>query len=195
MYTPLDKLPQSVRKLYEYNPNEAKKLLAEAGYPNGFKTEILCTSAHESILSVIKAYWANIGVDLRFDVKEDSIWRSYYVTKQHKEMYYLYGGWASPYRFLDTYVRASKNVSMVDDPRVNEAKRFVDSNFFNVPLIDKTIQELVPYILEQCWVIEPPHPYLYTIWPPWVKNYHGEFSPGLYNAYNFVPSIWLDTRS
>ena len=36
VYTPLDKLPPSARELYTYNPEKAKKLLAEAGYPNGF---------------------------------------------------------------------------------------------------------------------------------------------------------------
>jgi peptide/nickel transport system substrate-binding protein len=36
VYTPLDKLPPSARELYSYNPAKAKKLLAEAGYPNGF---------------------------------------------------------------------------------------------------------------------------------------------------------------
>jgi peptide/nickel transport system substrate-binding protein len=36
IYVPLEKLPPSVRELYTYNPEKAKKLLAEAGYPNCF---------------------------------------------------------------------------------------------------------------------------------------------------------------
>ena len=42
---PLDKMPQSVQTLYKHNPEGAKKLLAEAGYPSGFKTSVVCSSA------------------------------------------------------------------------------------------------------------------------------------------------------
>ncbi len=36
VYTPFEKLPPAAKELFIYNPEKAKKLLAEAGYPNGF---------------------------------------------------------------------------------------------------------------------------------------------------------------
>jgi peptide/nickel transport system substrate-binding protein len=41
--------PPEVRKYLAYNPSEAKKLLAEAGYPNGLDMEVLATLAHGTI--------------------------------------------------------------------------------------------------------------------------------------------------
>ncbi|MDP6577425.1 MAG: ABC transporter substrate-binding protein, partial [Dehalococcoidales bacterium] len=35
LYTPLEEMPRSVQELFEYHPDKAKELLAEAGYPDG----------------------------------------------------------------------------------------------------------------------------------------------------------------
>ena len=42
LYLGLDdpEMPASVKELYSYNPDKAKELLKEAGYPNGFKTSL-----------------------------------------------------------------------------------------------------------------------------------------------------------
>lgn len=39
-YTPIAQLPASVQETFGYHPDEAKQLLAAAGYPNGFNTTI-----------------------------------------------------------------------------------------------------------------------------------------------------------
>jgi ABC-type transport system substrate-binding protein len=43
LYLGLDdpEMPAEVKDMYTYNPDKAKELLAEAGYPNGFKTDIV----------------------------------------------------------------------------------------------------------------------------------------------------------
>jgi ABC-type transport system substrate-binding protein len=56
---------------YEYNPEKAKQLLAEAGYPNGFTTSIM-TSGDERkrIAEVIQANLADVGVTASIEMLE-----------------------------------------------------------------------------------------------------------------------------
>ncbi len=62
-------------KPYAYDPALAKKLLAEAGYPNGFETELLCPSdMPKELCEVIAAYWSQVGVKAKVKVLDYSAW-------------------------------------------------------------------------------------------------------------------------
>src|SRR5262249_51524557 len=52
-FEPLEAMPDTVKELYAYNPAKAKKLLAEAGYPNGFSFKVQgcsCAPDHMDLL-------------------------------------------------------------------------------------------------------------------------------------------------
>jgi len=53
-----------------YNPEKAKQLLAEAGYPNGFKTSILTGERSRDAATAIKAYLEAIGLEVKLDVAD-----------------------------------------------------------------------------------------------------------------------------
>ena len=72
-----DSWPQAVREGYTYNPAGAKQLLKEAGYPNGFKATITTQASYVDLLSIVKAYFLDIGVDLVFDLKESGAYNTY----------------------------------------------------------------------------------------------------------------------
>ena len=56
---PYDEWPQDLKNEYAYNPEAAKKLLAEAGYPHGFKTNIVADIAADlELLEIVKKYYA-----------------------------------------------------------------------------------------------------------------------------------------
>ncbi len=54
---------------YPYNPAKAKQLLAEAGYPNGFKTKLFYRTAAEfdQVFAAVQAYLRAVGIDLDLD--------------------------------------------------------------------------------------------------------------------------------
>jgi peptide/nickel transport system substrate-binding protein len=69
-----------------YDPEKAKTMLAEAGYPDGFKTEMIYSSGNtvlENISTVLKEQWSKIGVDLQLNPMEGPTVSSYFQNLKH----------------------------------------------------------------------------------------------------------------
>jgi peptide/nickel transport system substrate-binding protein len=193
IFVPLEEMPESVRENYSYNPDKAKALLAEAGYPNGFKTEIICWQNQVDILSLVKESWAKIGVDLNLDVREYAVYNSTLMLRSHKEMAFAYLSSVAPHVMLNFMPTFFQDWAMVDDARVKEAYEIVRKNVVvNEPEANRALREVYPYILEQAWYVETPAPYNFTVWQPWVKGYNGEFTVGYSQPYNYPIWLWYD---
>ena len=65
-------------KPYEYNPEKAKKLLAEAGYPNGFKMVLMHPTGRylqdKQVAEAIQAYLSKIGIKVELKTMD---WASF----------------------------------------------------------------------------------------------------------------------
>jgi peptide/nickel transport system substrate-binding protein len=192
IHIPLNELPESIRELFEYHPDKARQLLAEAGYPDGFKTEIVCSSAYADLLSVIKEYWANIGVELELLVKDAAVYSSIRVRKTHKQMIVAPLSGALPFKFYVTGPGKVWNMSIVDDPVINEAYEAISVDYFDEPKRRQLMKEMIPYMLEQEYFFQFPGTYVYNFWQPWIKSYHGESYVGYTNFYSYCNYIWLD---
>ncbi len=195
-FTPYEKLPPNIKETFDYQPDKAKALLAEAGYPNGFKTSIITPPDQDAIdlLSIVKNYWSKIGIDLTLDVKDATVQQSIRTARSHTEMFINSQGTASAYSMPTLNPVHFANSSMVNDPYINERRDqiWAFENITNQELKDKLLNEIHLRGLEMVYMIGLPCPNAYTLWQPWVQNYHGENSIGHLNDLTFVNYIWLD---
>jgi peptide/nickel transport system substrate-binding protein len=54
---------------YPYDPQKAKRLLAEAGYPNGFKIKyvVITTRPFRDLAPVLQDYWKQVGIEIEIE--------------------------------------------------------------------------------------------------------------------------------
>ena len=67
-------MPEETRVLYEYHPELAKQMIADAGYPNGFKMklEMVDTFPQADIAAVLVDQWSKIGVEVELVVLDSA---------------------------------------------------------------------------------------------------------------------------
>ena len=208
-YTPLDQMPDtpftpgsecSVQELFTYNNNtltKAKQLLSEAGYPDGFKCSIITNSPQGAdFLSIIKQYFATIGVDLEIQQLEPSSFVSLQRNRSYEEG--IYAGIPTapfPYDMKQTRVSDFDDLSYYHSTYTDQ----VYEDELNYLMKDdakyaSTLKAAVPYILEQCPGIWTPVPRTYLMWWPWLQNYHGEQSLGCDDELLFLDYVWMDQQ-
>ncbi len=65
-------------------------------------------------------------------------------------------------------------------------------NMNNQAKKDQLMKQYSLYELEKAYFIQLPSPYVYNMWQPWLKNYHGEIGLGYGMEGNWVKYTWLD---
>ncbi|MDO8568372.1 MAG: ABC transporter substrate-binding protein [Dehalococcoidales bacterium] len=199
LWIPLEQYPEVARKLFEYHPEEARQLMKDAGYPNGFKAEIITRAPDVDMLSIVANYWKkNLNVDMEIKVVEPGVWTNYELNFKNKPNM-LMGSVSpsSPMKLISVRPgRQDRNSSVITDPYVEEVFFKAMANYFDPPARAKVLREFFPYIWEHAWFIQFPAPEFSIFWQPWVKNYYGVIYTGYYlggPGRQDVPKyIWLD---
>lgn len=194
LYTPLEKLDKSVQDQFGYNPERSKQLLADAGYPNGFQTEMIVRPSEIDMASVIVSYWKNVGIDCKLETRDPTTHLSIMSNHGHKQMMLFGKSVGCAFEpILSTAVAppATYNVSMVDDPYLNALYKKALGTADETER-ERLCKEMFGYFHQQCFYIVLPNPYVYRYFWPWVKNYHGENNVRSSTAGPVYARIWLD---
>lgn len=195
-FEPLEKMPDSVKELFTYNPIKAKALLAEAGYPNGFSFKVqVCSCSPDQMdsLPLVAAYLEKINVKVEIQPMEYGAFLSAMTTKTNAAGYMMRNGHTNPTTTIrkSFVTKQTWNPSQYSDPAYDKKMAAVyeekDESKRQTMLKEMTreIVDAAPYIFL-------PTGYGYTAWWPWVKNYGGELRAGAERPGPIHARMWID---
>lgn len=193
--------PATVKQLYTYNPTAAKQLLADAGYPNGFKAAVVCTNSPAGnpsavdYYAVLKQEWAVVGVTLDIQPKDPAAMSSIQSSLSWTELAYsTMSGLGTAYNGTNYWGPGYANGSRVDDSYVGQQVTAMLNavSAKGQDAADPIHRELMKYVLDQAYAIPFPKSPTYRVWWPWLKNYQNEFSVGYWTEGNWAKWVWID---
>jgi peptide/nickel transport system substrate-binding protein len=164
-------------KYYQYNPKEAKQLLAAAGHSKGLKTQLVVSSGYGRDLidaaQLVLRYLKDVGMDAELKIQEYGAYQA--TTGQGKFEGMAIGpfavAWEADSSLYGPYAPDQpRNRGHVSDPKltamVQELRRIKDPE-----VRKKTLVDLQRYAAEQQYYV-----YLFSVmitssWQPYLKNY------------------------
>ncbi len=193
--TPYDEWPQELKDEYSYNPKRAKQLLAEAGYPNGFKTNIVTSGMFDvELLQIIVAYFKDINVDMEIRRMEVPAYMSYVRSFSHDQMYSWFEGGLGFTPNISVQWRHSKtgpsNYTRNNDPSYDA----LVAQYFAATTEDEArriFNEVMWKILENHWAIQVCPLVSFVVFQPYVKGYSGE-TLEFRNLAFYAARWWID---
>jgi peptide/nickel transport system substrate-binding protein len=195
-YEPLEAMPDSIKELFTYNPDKAKKLLAEAGYPKGFSFKVQvcsCIPDHMDLLPLVAAYLERVGVKIEIQPMEYGAFLSAMTSKTVAPGYFMDNGHTNPTTTIrKSFVKGQVwNPSQWADPEYDKkmAAAYLERD---EPKRQAMLKAMTREILDKAPYIWLPTPYIFTAWWPWVKNYGGELRAGAVRPGPIYARIWID---
>ncbi|MBA7553700.1 Heme-binding protein A [subsurface metagenome] len=201
-HIPLAEQPPSAQVLYEYNPALAKQMLAEAGYPDGFKvTAVVSSLLTDSIeiLEMTEAYWEAIGVELKIEVLEPVTYTartSFPFPDDYQVLIANCGNEGFFHAVEKNWWGQQPDGWGWNYARYNnlELSPLFDE-IMTTPDLDKRQimwREAAFLVLDDVPYISVGAPNVVNYWWPWVKNYYGETYSGRGGTGYIMAVIWID---
>jgi peptide/nickel transport system substrate-binding protein len=178
-YIPFKEWPKDLQAEYAYNPDAAKKLLAEAGYPNGFDTHIDAPSTFDiEIIKVLKSYLAKIGVNMEIRITDYTTFRSMLAADKHEAIVaqeYTSGGLNLPLdrilarRYSGQASNETMNNDKVYDSIVDKFSASLDENERKKLMIEADM-----YAISQHWSTNTFMLNVVSLHSPLLKGFAGQ---------------------
>jgi peptide/nickel transport system substrate-binding protein len=193
-YTAINQLPAEDQLLFKNDPTAAKKMLADAGYPDGFTCEITTNSSNSNwndVAQTLVSQWAKAGVTVKIDKLDDTAYQAAYSKMTYAdsimEVYSTDDAWAVLYSN-----RSGNEGVALNDPVFNA---MFDKAQATPDVASQVAQQkaMGVYSIDNAFSIGFTNPIMLNCYWPWVKNYYGEISAGNYgDVMPMVKEIWMD---
>ena len=209
MYTPFEEWPADLQAEYFYNPQEAERLLDEAGLPrdaDGVRLQV--TYDHRDAidlgwLEIVAGYWKEIGVEVEINVMDTGAW----VDRRARGLYEMTtgdSGWDLPpavimsfYGYVHNYQgegssnQAGEYAGGVKDAtmsRLYEAFHAATSEEPRIPIM----KDYNEYIMRQHFQVYGHKAPQFQLAQPWVKGFNGETFLTDMDNNGVLVRVWLD---
>ena len=188
---PFSSWPAALQAQYTYNPTAAKQLLASAGFPSGFNTDVIAdSSADLTLLQIIQSEFAAIGVNMSITTMDTATWTATVMTGHKADaLAYRAGSGAlgqtqAPTSQLNRFrTGVSYNYMLVADPKIDnwytQAMAATDPN-----VILQILEQENEYIAQQHFSISLLSINTYNLCVPQLKGYNGQAQAIGNNAVN-----------
>ena len=191
---PISQLGDAAR-YYRYDPGEAKRLLAEAGYANGFPATVDFTTYGSNTLvdsaQLILKDLKDVGIDAKLNQKEYGAYVSTAVYGKYDSMAF---GPQTPYLDPDNFLFGPytpghlRNISHSNDP-VAADMLIRQRRTLNAAKRRELVHEIQRYVAGQQYYIHMPSSVYVAVWDGALKNY----GPNLgYDYGGRLLQAWLD---
>jgi len=174
---PVSELPVESRRLYETNHAEARKLLREAGLPNGFKTTLETTPGYGpdyvDAVQVGLRNWKSAGIDVELKLKEYGAYIASTIFGKFERMAGgLFGLWTVPELYPYNYYVPGQplNSAGVNDPKLTEMIR-QQRRVFDVRKRRDLLYDIQRYCAQQVYYLYAPSVNSVAAWDAHVKNF------------------------
>ena len=167
-------------------------LWVPAGYSGGLDLEIICSAETADLLSIVKSYWEDVGVNLDIVVHDSGTWKSLALSGEFDDivMYRTYG--LSFLQFSNYVPTSMYNYSNWPEQPLMGWLDKINENWTTPSDQYPYGKEAAVYILGENKQIPMPSPFVYAFWWPWLKSYHGEFSVGFCTRTDTAKYLWID---
>jgi peptide/nickel transport system substrate-binding protein len=175
---PIDQLGPEGRRLYEHSTADAKRLLAEAGHPNGFKTEVEApgTGYGPDFLDFVQIAvknWKSAGIDADLKLKEYGAFISSTIYGKFDHMFVgLRGAWTDPEAYFYRWFMPGQplNVWNVNDPKLTDMIK-LQRRTLDVPKRRQIVFDIQRYLADQAYFGADGSVKVVSAWEPHIKNY------------------------
>jgi len=175
---PIDQLGPEGRKLYEFNTAEAKRLLAEAGHPNGFKVAVEAPATvygpdFDDFVQITLKNWKAAGIDGELKLKEYGAFISSTIFGKFDGMFLgLRGAWADPEAYFYRWYMPGQplNVWGVNDPKLIDMIK-LQRRTADVPKRKQIVYDIQRYVADQGLFGPDGSIRILSAWDAHIKNY------------------------
>lgn len=191
---PVDQLGEGAR-YYRYDPAEARRLLAAAGYPGGFAGTVCFTTYGSTVLvdamQIVLRNLKAVGIDAKLEQKE---YGAYITTCFYGKFDAMAYGPQTPFLEPDSFLYGQyfpdelRNQSHVNDPVLTDML-IRQRRTFDAPKRKEQIAEIQRYLARQQYYVTTNSGVYVAVWDGAIKNY----GPNLgYDYGGRLVAAWLD---